>query len=853
MAAKHPLRRSCAFCRARKIKCSNETICEACRRQGADCIYDFEPPRPKSRTIGQDSIRMDLSVTRHRDIRHRRKRSSSGASSNPSPPGPVGDDPSELQDPSDNIAMALEQRFYDNFSHSTAGTHSSPWQDRIAEYHQSLRNRPENMTTKSTPKNMRYMGLLSLLTQDLVGLVTDQFSSLGCRHIEDGTGRFFLSGLASDNTQTMFDDSSPIGNPLSEYGQRQKTQLIDVWYSVHPLSFLVSKTLLLREVRDGTHDEVLLAVMLADSHFSIGDEVSLGRGQALLQWAVGQLRNRPLRSNQRSSNCSTSTGVPTRIIDGVSTAQSLMLLAWNALCSFQLRRAMCFMGLAGQLASEIKEEMVSSVGPMNSSRINGIDVFDVEKEIIAYLYWTTYSLSLWAFIQMGSVHFSSLLPTTLTPVFLPITEADSVIIHLDLVSDNFSTLQKQKKVVREMWPLAQISSVVAYIFAIFPQGPDVQHLRTTNVYQEINRLLTERTHFLKQPANETSSLSLVLVVYQTMAIHSLFPISSQSRTGDYLTEEVIERFISSAEEILQLFNLVLTQPQDFFCASSSLSSSLPDVFSLALDTCARALSSISTEKHRHLFIGSNQDPEYAPDYDLYINSGLLEGQWVQVYEPRLEDLTTRLNTMSRNDFLNQGRLIREVRKYLKARVRAYGGSPGSDSSGSPSPDNTRSMPRTPLLSLPILSSPDSEHLSTATTTVVYSSPPSTSPMDTSNMISSMPALSKMSPEATMTNHFVSFDETTKPDWQSTHSLCRDFLSHSAASVPTGDHLSIADMVDLQAWYPPMPTMMDFEIAGQDPMLGGQWDWPALSTEVVAMESDVGSSLHYFDRGNNKRR
>ncbi|KAL6411804.1 protein kinase subdomain-containing protein [Ilyonectria robusta] len=381
IASKHPLRRSCAFCLARKIKCSNKTICEACRRQGADCIYDFETTRPKTRNLSQNSTKSSLSVYSNGDVTMglTRQRSTSIRSPNSTPPSTVMEEVGAPGETVETVAMALEQRFFENFSQEADGPRSSPWQERIAAYHRalqnSLRDRPESAATKFRPKNIRYTGILSLLTHDIVGLVTDQFGSLGCHHVEDGGACFFMSGLASDDTETMF-DIPPLGsNPLSEYGQRQQTQLIDVSYS----------TLLLRELRDGTHDEILLATMLADANFSIGDEVAIARGHVLLRWAIAQLRTRPLRPTQNSPNGG-SSGISTRIFGGISTAQALMLLAWNALCSFQLRQAICYIGLAGRMASEIKDQISNTSAPMASSRINGIDVFDVEKEIVAYLH-----------------------------------------------------------------------------------------------------------------------------------------------------------------------------------------------------------------------------------------------------------------------------------------------------------------------------------------------------------------------------------------------------------------------------------------------------------------------------------
>lgn len=111
MASKHLSRRSCAFCRARKIKCSNETICEACRRQGTDCIYDFELPRPKAGTISPDSSQPG-SAMRDDGFSSRQ-----GSSTNDALPysGPFRTISAELREDVDNVAEVLNKSFMRHF------------------------------------------------------------------------------------------------------------------------------------------------------------------------------------------------------------------------------------------------------------------------------------------------------------------------------------------------------------------------------------------------------------------------------------------------------------------------------------------------------------------------------------------------------------------------------------------------------------------------------------------------------------------------------------------------------------------------------------------------------------------
>ncbi|KFA46304.1 hypothetical protein S40293_07003 [Stachybotrys chartarum IBT 40293] len=827
MSSKHPLRRSCAFCRARKIKCSNEPICEACRRQGADCIYDFEAPRPKARAISQDSTRSEPASGRSDDITSApyRQRSSTCCSSTTG--SPVPEEPCAIAD-GENVAKILEQNFYENFV-PHVGSQSSPWHEQITKYNRALQNtqgqQQESAANKPHAKSIKYSGILPMLTQDLVGLVTDHFGTLGCQHVEEGGAKAILSGLASDDSQTMFDNTSVGGSPLSDYGQRQQTQLIDVWFSAHPLSFLVSKTLLLREIRDGTHDEILLAAMLAEANFSIGDEVAMARGHVLLRWATAQLHVRSLRSNHQFQK--SAAGISTRIFSALSTAQALILLGWHALCTSQVRRSICYFGLASKIATDIKDQISSTSTPVTSSRINGVDVFDVEKEIVAYLYWTTYSLNLWAFVSMGPGDISGVLPTSLNSAFLPVTEASSVIIQLDLVSDNFSTLQKQKAAIREMWPLANIVSIIAYIYTSNSRGPAKfwpETPQSEQSAQDIGRGLMESIHMLSRQTTEASSKSLVLLVYHTLAIHFLFPELPTGHAGEAFSADLTGRFYSFAQEILRLFSVVSELPEDLFNLTSSLRLVFPRVFGLALDTCARAINELNAKKQ--------------------MGAVLMDASMMAAYDTNMEALTTKLYAISKDEFLNQGTSLRRVRKQLKLALRFLRGrsSPASSCSGASSPAMTQgsasSAPHTPLHSPSMLGSPAESHMSTATTAVMESS--FISPKDatvTPPMSSSKTAMTGGYP-------FSPLREMHKPEWQTNDEM---FHHNMMGGTAMGQN---ALGIDLQnAWLPQMPGAMDVEMSG--PMSDMQWTWPDMTTGVTASaaaaSSEVDSLLYYFEQ------
>ncbi|KAM0333321.1 hypothetical protein ACHAQA_001982 [Verticillium albo-atrum] len=767
-----------------------------------------------------------------------------------------------------DVASVLNQMWNENFTEdSQANSKPNPWRERIAGYHETLQANLQDglehvVHAKFTPRNVKQTGILSLLAHDLVGLVVDKFGGLGSMFMEQGGGRFYLTGLANDTTQTMFDPPRPGPGPLLDLGQRQITQMVDVWFSMHPLSFLVSKTLLLRELRDGTHDEVLLAVIVADACFSLEDDESVVRGHAMLRWATSQLQKTPLSTKVEQP------GTAAVSLPSISTAQALMLLGWNSLCQYQVRRATCYIGLSGRMAGELKDQYSSRASAMATSRINGIDVFEVEKEIIAYLYWTTYTCTLWTFMQIGS-NFAALLPTSLTSIFLPVDEKSSVLVRLDEVSDNFSTLQKQKSTIKEMWPLAHIASITAYIYALYPQEQDPSESVSTNFWQEapllalqriqqgstpqdmaclcreVHRVLMESIHLLNRQVAHQPSRSVVLAVYHTMAIHLLFPgVAPGTQLADQfgITAETIDRLISSASELINIYDHVCEQSREPLIMPSQARNSFPDIMCLALDSCARAMLFINGQKKSGAL--------------------LMEAQVLQAYENRLAQLAKRLHAVSRSDALSSGGSIRLIKKHLKAVVQAYS-NPASLSSSrtslSPQYDGAQqagssSLSRTPSRSLSATSLSESDLLSTAPTTTGPGPSPFVNPKETTLLRPS--SISRAPPNGnvaglshfTATTPFNAFASPPVPgsgrggghpktaalglaDWsagsggklQSVGEAGHSALSGVSSAAP--EHMALLGMSagDAQAsWLQANQIMMDFDMSG--PQIALPWDW-----------------------------
>ncbi|KAI1812328.1 hypothetical protein GGS20DRAFT_558531 [Poronia punctata] len=691
---KHPLRKSCSFCRARKIKCSNETICEACRKQNVDCVYDFEPYRPSDSSNSQSPPRVHESINVQTDDRvgraTQRRRTLSPRAGSMNPDGDVspGSTPS-----SEDIGPELEAMFTDNFLTEGDGARSSSWQRKISSLHRSvgsLSNQvSESWRASASSQSSQYASVFSSITEDLVGSVIGKFGNLGCHQIEGGGSRFFVNGLKRDDTASMFDAIDSPGdqdsNILVDYGSRKISQMVDAWFFSHPLSLLISKTLLIHDLRAGTHDEVLLAVMLADASSFIGDETAAVHTQSLLSLATCKLRKQVLDISTAPRSFSPQSASH----KGISTSQALLLLGWNALCRSQIRRATCYIRLATQQAAKIMTQKWGYNSNGAGGRVNGIEVSEVIRETIAYLWCISFTLSLWLQTQ---VHEHPDLPHDIpASAFLPIDSTSSVLIRLDEASDNVSTLQRQKSALGDIWPLTHLSTVIAHLYALYPKDAQpwerpenrfwqeltliaLQRIQDPSrpqnldsVCREIYRVLMENARLVNGEISHTPSRALVVVVYHTIGIHVLFPrrnheqLELEHSDDVSLTPELIDRFCASAEEIhdtlATLHRSLDTGP--FAMVSTQLHPSSPELFILALDSCARAISAICSQQGR---------TRRSHGFDIFT-----------YYKPKLESLAIRLFTLADDQFFCPRSSLHKVRKRLKQIIETFGHSYPSSS------------------------------------------------------------------------------------------------------------------------------------------------------------------------------
>lgn len=372
-----------------------------------------------------------------------------------------------------------------------------------------------------------YEKLFFGITQGLVQLILARYGSLGYCESSGIPTWYLVTSLANDTTTGMFDDVDD-QETVPQFAEHRVHQMIEVFFIHNPLSVIVSKTLLLHEYRNGTHDEALLATILADASQRVDAAVKdedPSPCSRLLQWAIKCLRNRSLEQVS------------------LSTVQTLIIIGWHMICNSEARKGYCYVELARVLTYRFQVRRTASLDT-GTYRVNGIDVSEVEFELVQRMYWLTFALELWAALQMN-LPLCEEMPLHAPMGFPPISPDVSAVMKLDRESGNVATLRIQKSIVWQLWPLSHIASTIAPIHEICIRASSIAVSNTGDGWE--SHLLTKLQHLLKGSGSFSHMCSEVRLVlsdglsklqeemynhpsqifaftaYSIMVIHLLFP------------------------------------------------------------------------------------------------------------------------------------------------------------------------------------------------------------------------------------------------------------------------------------------------------------------------------------------
>lgn len=343
----------------------------------------------------------------------------------------------------------------------------------------------------------------------------------------------------------------------------------------------------------------------------------------LAQYAADQLKDRPLPLSES-------------VI--LSTAQAMILLGWRELTRGHARRATCYIGYTCRIVVR-QHQQLQKQDRQGGTKLNGVDIADVEKEILQNIYWLCLSSTTWSFMQIDQP-FSLLGPDGL-PGFPSMDETTSAVLRLDQASGNISTLHSQIQTMRWMWPLSHVTSTVAHIYTLYLNTPakdhSVQAADSFKLSLEVREILNRAIRLVERGVTNPSSQCFLLTAYHTIITHMLF---SPGQTGP----STVDGFCKSAStlsEVAQRFPSTL--PTGLVPTQRTYSA---NTMALALDACSHVLVHICKEYNQQSIEATDQ------------------------IRDRLVGLAGQLREVCKADSLVQcASIIRPVKKRLK-RVRS---------------------------------------------------------------------------------------------------------------------------------------------------------------------------------------
>ena len=450
-------------------------------------------------------------------------------------------------------------------------------------------------------------------------------------------------------------------SPLREYNNHTTIQMLEIWFSQHPFSFILSKTLLLRDIRHDNHSELLLAAMLADVQHGQDGQDADAKGEHLFRWATARLHEQ----SQEHIN--------------LTTIQAVMLLGWRSLCLSQARRAICYFIWASYAIQTVPTPQ------LGHNTMNGIDVGEIESECTCNLHWLIFSINFWAMMQVDSPGCS--LPSASAPITFPAAEESaSANLKLDRTSYNISTLQNQECMYRDLWLLSHVSATVSHIHALYPRSPtleiededpscwqshtlrQLQHLSSPP--QDISLVCRNAGTSSSAPFNASKHVQSLecpctgaLASHTMMIIHFLVPspmsiFQIPGRTSRILAAGGIEQLVSdfsySVTALLKVLSILHDRDREGANTARAVMSprrpsSIIDIFALALDACGRGLNSLFSIGQT----GSEQEQKCIGDR-----------------KPELARLATELHARSDLSFLSNSRL-RTAKKQLETALSQF--------------------------------------------------------------------------------------------------------------------------------------------------------------------------------------
>ncbi|KAK6513844.1 hypothetical protein TWF506_008276 [Arthrobotrys conoides] len=716
------IRKSCQFCRTRKIKCSGTARCEACSERNLDCVYAPESAKGRPRRVSASAAARAAALMQATIKENEALQTTTPSTQNAAEFKYDGStySTSDFQretsllssktveswtrlrpfmswNPNNTIAQDIDLFFRQEFGgEGSVPVPENPYLRAISSFGQKMKDIDESKTpatfqrrdlsdkSSSSPASdmssppadqmevqyrapvMSYDGVLTFMAQEVVEMVAIMYGRLGCQHLEDSAGKFYVKSCLADTSPRMFSSSVLNGtaaqkpSPLARFEQHQIVQMIESWFSLHPLSSIASKTLFLRQFRDGKHDEILLNLMVGDALY-IGDgRVGSNAGEPFFEYACALMG---ARKEDKFS---------------LSVMQSCLLLAWHNFCIGKGRRGTAFASLAcagtNKTLIQLNDKPITGQG-----MINGVDIGEVETELLKNINCVLSLLTLWGFMQFDTP-FADFLPAVpLASESLPSDRRFSKVAELDERSGNLSARRRQEYMIKSWWALRNVTSTCSHIYALYPRNVStaleesnkddmfwisVHRLKGINnqniplLCLRIRKVLEEAVRSLeakKESSNlSTTAHSVPVVLYYVIMIHLLFPNVAEEDDWS-VTLDTMVKFLETSEFLLGALDRFESENQDApgddkwvfsraMLPPETADIAMANMMLLGIDACGRAL---------EYFIGCVDKGSWQ------------ESQVVLAHRARLREVAKALLKAAKYDKLNSARRLKEVKRQVK--------------------------------------------------------------------------------------------------------------------------------------------------------------------------------------------
>ncbi|PWY92600.1 hypothetical protein BO70DRAFT_367680 [Aspergillus heteromorphus CBS 117.55] len=576
-------RRSCRFCRSRKLRCSGASVCSACKDRQIECLYDQGGPKGRPRVTGARSG--------HRPVARQ-----------------TGSDPIMKQTPwtsppSPSETGAAGQLFSPRLKSVAEALLEVSTETREKLHGHSLDGFPLTRTGSlhlGAPK-LGYRDLVMVLTQDLVDATVARFSSLDClSFFPDEAQSWKHSGASTpDGSSKAFEPA-----PLAGYNSYRITQLIDVWFAAHPLSIALSKTLLLRAVRGNSYDPLLLAVILGGAQLELGDVEAIAESEKLMRWASSRLQYISTASSD------------------LSTAQALSLLAWHETCQGNDLQALAYSIYANRTVTRLTMDTLAR-SSRDVRQINGINLVQIELEMMHVLGWMTLALMVWYFTHLEIVD-DSLPALAMMNAHPPMNKHASLILRLDRAADNLSTLPHQSAWIQEIWTISHITSAVVHLNSICPRRSNApesplsqqnswqtqlhQQLRNIQLYKvdlgnlcgEARAVLARNVQIIEANMEDREAQTWILTAYRTLLIHLLFPRMDMGMGMDAIavTVDLVQSLTDCISFFSHSFPVLANLPSSTAALTPSSTQSYVRSYMAGLEACGSAIDTLFSLSHK---------------------------------------------------------------------------------------------------------------------------------------------------------------------------------------------------------------------------------------------------------------